>query len=65
MGVYSKKPFGEPKAVLAYLGRYTHRVAISRRVADHAHAGEQLLEPVEFLLPQRTPPRLCDQLRGG
>ena len=29
--VYSKKPFGGPKAVLAYLGRYTHRVAISNR----------------------------------
>jgi hypothetical protein len=27
--VYSKPPFGGPKAVLAYLSRYTHRVAIS------------------------------------
>jgi hypothetical protein len=27
--VYSKKPFGGPEAVLAYLARYTHRVAIS------------------------------------
>ena len=27
--VYSKPPFGEPEAVLAYLSRYTHRVAIS------------------------------------
>ena len=27
--VYSKRPFGGPKAVLAYLARYTHRVAIS------------------------------------
>jgi len=27
--VYSKKPFGGPEAVLAYLSRYTHRVAIS------------------------------------
>ena len=27
--VYSKPPFGGPKQVLAYLGRYTHRVAIS------------------------------------
>ncbi len=27
--VYAKRPFGGPKAVLAYLGRYTHRVAIS------------------------------------
>ena len=29
--VYSKKPFGGPEAVLAYLARYTHRVAISNR----------------------------------
>jgi hypothetical protein len=27
--VYSKRPFGGPDAVLAYLSRYTHRVAIS------------------------------------
>jgi len=27
--VYSKQPFGGPKQVLGYLGRYTHRVAIS------------------------------------
>ncbi len=29
--VYSKRPFTGPKAVLAYLSRYTHRVAISNR----------------------------------
>jgi hypothetical protein len=36
--VYSKRPFGGPEAVLAYLSRYTHRVAIanSRLIAfDH------------------------------
>ncbi len=27
--VYAKRPFAGPKAVLAYLARYTHRVAIS------------------------------------
>jgi hypothetical protein len=27
--VYAKKPFGGPEAVLAYLARYTHRVAIA------------------------------------
>lgn len=27
--VYAKRPFAGPEAVLAYLGRYTHRVAIS------------------------------------
>jgi hypothetical protein len=37
--VYAKRPFGGPEAVLAYLSRYTHRVAIanSRLLAlDHA-----------------------------
>ncbi len=29
--VYSKRPFGGSEAVLAYLSRYTHRVAISNR----------------------------------
>ena len=28
--VYSKPPFGSPEHVLAYLGRYTHRVAIAK-----------------------------------
>ncbi len=33
--VYAKRPFGHPKAVLEYLGRYTHKVAISNyRVLD-------------------------------
>jgi hypothetical protein len=27
--VYAKRPFGGPVAVLTYLSRYTHRVAIS------------------------------------
>jgi len=29
--VYAKKPFGGPQRALEYLGRYTHRVAISNR----------------------------------
>ena len=29
--VYAKRPFSGPQAVLAYLSRYTHRVAISNR----------------------------------
>jgi hypothetical protein len=29
--VYTKPPFAGPQAVLAYLSRYTHRVAISNR----------------------------------
>jgi hypothetical protein len=27
--VYAKKPFGSPQTVLDYLGRYTHRIALS------------------------------------
>ena len=27
--VYAKRPFGNPKSVIEYLGRYTHKVAIS------------------------------------
>jgi len=35
--VYAKPPFGGPQHVLEYLGRYTHRVAISNnRVLDFA-----------------------------
>jgi len=54
--VYSKPPFGGPEYVLHYLGRYTHRVAISNhrlvsfndgqvkfRWRDSAHDNEQKL----------------------
>jgi Putative transposase/Transposase zinc-binding domain len=54
--VYSKPPFGGPEFVLNYLGRYTHRVAISNhrllsfddgqvtfRWRDSAHNNEQKL----------------------
>lgn len=33
--VYAKAPFGGPQQVLAYLGRYTHRVAISNQRLRH------------------------------
>jgi hypothetical protein len=39
--VYAKRPFAGPKAVLAYLSRYTHRVAISNRrliAVDEQHS---------------------------
>lgn len=29
--VYAKRPFGSPKSVVEYLGRYTHKVAISNQ----------------------------------
>jgi len=54
--VYAKRPFGGPEYVLQYLGRYTHRVAISNhrlvsftggkvtfRWRDSAHDNEQKL----------------------
>jgi hypothetical protein len=63
--VYSKPPFGGPEYVFQYLGRYTHRVAISNhrlvslagdqvtfRWRDSAHHNEQKLMTVsldEFL----------------
>lgn len=34
--VYAKEPFTGPEAVLAYLSRYTHRIAISNRRLVHA-----------------------------
>jgi hypothetical protein len=38
--VYAKRPFAGPKAVLAYLSRYTHRVAISNtRLIAHDERG--------------------------
>jgi len=37
--VYAKPPFGGPEAVLAYLSRYTHRVAISNHRLVSAAAG--------------------------
>lgn len=58
--VYAKRPFGGPEYVLQYLGRYTHRVAISNhrlvsfaegkvtfRWRDSAHNNEQKLMTVE------------------
>jgi Putative transposase len=38
--VYAKRPFGGPKQVIEYLGRYTHKIAISNhrlQMVDEAH----------------------------
>jgi len=63
--VYLKRPFGGPEYVLQYLGRYTHRVAISNhrlvsfqdgqvtfRWRDSAHHNQQKLRvlPVDAFL---------------
>lgn len=63
--VYAKRPFAGPEQVLEYLGRYTHRSAISNerlvsaeadsvrfRYKDYAHGERRKimqLEPIEFL----------------
>jgi hypothetical protein len=63
--VYAKPPFGGPAHVLRYLGRYTHRIAISNhrllgfdgdrvtfRWRDYAHGSKQrimTLDATEFL----------------
>jgi hypothetical protein len=63
--VYAKPPFGGPVAVLKYLSRYTHRVAISNRrllfvgdgvvrfryrdYADHSRSKEMTIPATEFL----------------
>jgi hypothetical protein len=63
--VYAKPPFGGPAHVLRYLGRYTHRMAVSNhrlsgfdgehvsfRWRDYAHGSKQrvmTLDAVEFL----------------
>ena len=57
--VYAKAPFGNSKHVLAYLGRYTHRVGIAnsrlievndeRIVFRTRGDGSETLDPVEFL----------------
>lgn len=38
--IYAKPPFGGPETVLAYLSRYTHRVAISNARLISADAGQ-------------------------
>jgi hypothetical protein len=58
--VYTKKAMGGPEQVLRYLGRYTHRIAISNhrlvafdgvdvtfRWKDYAHGGKQRIMPLE------------------
>jgi hypothetical protein len=35
--VYAKRPFGSPKHVIEYLGRYMHKVAISNHRLDDTH----------------------------
>jgi hypothetical protein len=67
--VYAKRPFAGPKAVLAYLSRYTHRVAISNRrlvavdnkavtfkVKDYRIKGPRPLQDDDARRPRVHPP---------
>jgi hypothetical protein len=53
--VYAKPPFAGPQAVLAYLSRYTHRVAISNRRLHRLRRDRRHL-PLQGL-PPRCPER--------
>jgi Putative transposase len=58
--VYSKKPFGGPEAVLAYLARYTHRVAISNRRLIAADAMGVTFKYKDYSRPVRSCARVGD-----
>lgn len=63
--VYAKRPFGHPRAVIEYLGRYTHKIAISNHriisidkdkveftYKDYRKGGQKqqiTLQPMEFI----------------
>ncbi len=50
--VYAKPPFGGPEAVLAYLSRYTHRVAISNSRLVSADAGTVAFQWKDYRIKQ-------------
>jgi len=55
--VYAKPPFGGPKQVLEYLGRYTHRVAISNnRLLDFSDGAVTFAWKRTIAMSQRTRP---------
>ncbi len=46
--VYSKKPFASPETVIQYLGRYTHKVAISNHRIVHADANQVIFKAKNY-----------------
>lgn len=51
--VYAKRPFGGPEQVLEYLGRYTHRVAISNQRLVSAEEGQVAFRWKDYRHQQR------------
>jgi predicted RNA-binding Zn-ribbon protein involved in translation (DUF1610 family) len=51
--VYAKPPFGGPQQVLEYLGRYTHRVAISNDRLSSLQNGRVTFQWRDYRHPQR------------
>jgi hypothetical protein len=51
--VYAKPPFGGPERVLDYLGRYTHRVAISNHRLKTLHGGQVTFTYKDYKQPER------------
>ena len=51
--VYAKPPFSGPEAVLTYLARYTHRVAISNRrlIAFDQLASPSAIRTIAAMVP--------------
>lgn len=52
--VYAKPPFGGPRQVLAYLSRYTHRVAISNQRLVSLEADQVTFGWKDYRHPQKT-----------
>jgi hypothetical protein len=52
--VYAKPPFGGPERVLDYLGRYTHRVAISNHRLKALHGGQVTFAYKDYKQPHQT-----------
>lgn len=50
--VYAKRPFAGPKSVLAYLSRYTHRIAIANSRLIHADKNTVTFKWKDYRLEQ-------------
>jgi Putative transposase/Transposase zinc-binding domain len=50
--VYAKPPFGGPERMLDYLGRYTHRVAISNHRLKALHGGQVTFAYKDYKQPE-------------